>query len=52
LLRVRGFAVLRDWLRALRLLVRGKIDPIKTLFPRMTAVRAAAARVLNGGNRR
>jgi succinate dehydrogenase/fumarate reductase iron-sulfur protein len=51
-LRVRGLAALRDWMRAWRLLLRGKIDPIKTLFPRMTAARAAAARVLDGGTRR
>jgi len=51
-LRVRGLAVLRDWLRALRLLLRGKIDPLKTLFPRRTSAAAAAQRLLEGGRRR
>ena len=45
-LRVRGLAALRDLPRALRLLVRGKIDPIKTCFRRKTPASAAAARVL------
>jgi fumarate reductase (CoM/CoB) subunit B len=45
-LRVRGFATLGEWLRALRLLMRGKINPIKTLFKRKTAASAAAARIL------
>jgi len=45
-LRVRGLKAMREWLRALRLLVRGKIDPIKTLFRRNTPARAAAARLL------
>jgi fumarate reductase (CoM/CoB) subunit B len=45
-LRVRGLKAVRDWQRAIRLLVRGKIDPIKTLFRRNTSARAAAARLL------
>jgi fumarate reductase (CoM/CoB) subunit B len=45
-LRVRGLAVLRDLPRAIRLLLRGKIDPLKTLFRRKTAASAAAARWL------
>jgi heterodisulfide reductase subunit C len=44
--RVRGLATLRNLPRALRLLVRGKIDPIKTLFNRRTKASAAAARIL------
>jgi succinate dehydrogenase/fumarate reductase iron-sulfur protein len=47
-LRVRGLDALRDWRRVLRLLVRGKIDPIKTLFRRKTPASAAAARLLRG----
>ena len=47
-LRVRGLAALRDLPRALRLLVRGKIDPIKTLLQAQNAGerrrRAAASR--------
>jgi len=46
ILRVRGLAALRDLPRAIRLLLRGKIDPIKTLFRRKTAASAAAARWL------
>ena len=42
-LRVRGLKAMREWLRALRLLVRGKIDP---MFRRNTPARAAAARLL------
>ena len=45
-LRVRGLAVLRDLPRAIRLLLRGKIDPLKTLFRRRTAASAAASRWL------
>jgi succinate dehydrogenase/fumarate reductase iron-sulfur protein len=45
-LRVRGLKALREWPRALRLFVRGKIDPIKTLFRRSKPARAAAARLL------
>ena len=46
-LRVRGRAVLRDLPRAIRLLLRGKIDPLKTLFRRKTAASAAASRWLH-----
>ncbi len=49
-LRVRGLGALLDLSRALRLLVRGKIDPIKTLFRRATPARAAAARILDAGD--
>jgi len=45
-LRVRGLAALRNLSRTLRLLVRGKINPIRTLFGRRTPARAAAARIL------
>jgi fumarate reductase (CoM/CoB) subunit B len=45
-LRVRGLKALREWARALRLFVRGKIDPVKTLFGRSTPARAAARRLL------
>jgi succinate dehydrogenase/fumarate reductase iron-sulfur protein len=51
-LRVRGLAVLRELPRALRLLWRGKINPIKTLLKRKTPASAAAARILEGGERR
>jgi succinate dehydrogenase/fumarate reductase iron-sulfur protein len=50
-LRVRGLAALRNWRRVVRLLVRGKIDPIKTLFRRRTPASAAAARLLPGRGR-
>jgi fumarate reductase (CoM/CoB) subunit B len=46
ILRVRGIRALREWRRALRLFVRGKIDPIKTLFRRKTPAQAAAAHLL------
>ena len=49
MLRMRGLRVLRDLPRALRLLVRGKIDPIKTLLKRRTAASGAAARYLGRG---
>jgi fumarate reductase (CoM/CoB) subunit B len=48
-LRVRGLKVLRDLPRALRLLLRGKIDPVKTLLKRKTPASAAAARLLGRG---
>jgi fumarate reductase (CoM/CoB) subunit B len=47
-LRVQGWRVLANLPRALRLLVRGKIDPIKTLLRRKTSAAAAAARLLEG----
>jgi len=46
MLRVRGLAALRNLPRALRLLLRGKIDPLKTLLQRKTPARDAAARIL------
>jgi succinate dehydrogenase/fumarate reductase iron-sulfur protein len=49
-LRVRGLDALRDLPRALRLLWRGKINPIKTLLKRNTPASAAAARILDGGD--
>ena len=45
-LRVRGVRALVHVTRVLRLLVRRKIDPIKTLFRRKTAAAAAARRWL------
>ena len=48
-LRVRGLKALADWSRALRLLVRGKIDPIKTFLRRKTPASAGARRVLGRG---
>ena len=45
---VRGLAALANLPRALRLLVRGKIDPIKTLLRRKTSAAAAAGRLLEG----
>jgi succinate dehydrogenase/fumarate reductase iron-sulfur protein len=48
-LRVRGLAALFDLPRALRLLLRGKIDPLKTVFKRKTPAGAAAARLLGRG---
>jgi heterodisulfide reductase subunit C len=45
-LRVRGLAALRGLPRVLRLLVRGKINPIKTFLKRKTPASAGAARIL------
>ena len=50
-LRVRGLGALRDLPRALRLLMRGKINPIKTFLKRKTPASAAAARILGRGGR-
>lgn len=44
--RVQGLRVLANVQRALRLLLRGKIDPIKTLFGRTTEASDAAKRIL------
>ncbi len=44
--RVQGLRVLGNLPRALRLLLRGKIDPIKTLFRRTTEAAGAASRIL------
>jgi fumarate reductase (CoM/CoB) subunit B len=50
-LRVRGLRALLDIRRALRLLIRGKIDPIKTFLQRTTRASAAAARYLGHEDR-
>jgi hypothetical protein len=50
-LRVRGLAALRNLRRMLRLLLRGKIHPVKTLLRRTTPASVAARRYLGGGNR-
>jgi heterodisulfide reductase subunit C len=50
-LRVQGLAALRNLGRVLRLLLRGKIHPVKTLLQRTTPASAAARRYLGGGNR-
>src|SRR5262245_7284174 len=42
-LRVRGLGALRNLSRTIRLMLRGKINPVRTLFGRRTAARAAAA---------
>lgn len=47
LLRVQGLRVLMNIPRAVRLLLRGKIDPIKTFFKTKTAAAEAASRILN-----
>jgi fumarate reductase (CoM/CoB) subunit B len=52
LLKVRGLKALFDLPRALRLLIRGKIDPIKTFLKRKTPASPAAARYLGGEERR
>lgn len=46
LLRVQGLRVLAKIPRAVRLLVRGKIDPIQTFFKTKTAAYVAARRIL------
>ena len=48
-LRVRGLGALRDLPRALRLLVRGKINPMKTLLRWRSPASAAARRLLGRG---
>lgn len=45
-LRVRGLRAAFSLIRVWRLLIRGKIDPIKTFFKRKTPASAAAARYL------
>ena len=47
-LRVQGLRALRNLPRLLRLFVRRKIDPLKTLLSRKTAAAGAAARLLPG----
>jgi hypothetical protein len=49
---VQGWRIVANLPRALRLLVRGKIDPIKTFLRRKTPAAAAAARLLGFGGRR
>jgi succinate dehydrogenase/fumarate reductase iron-sulfur protein len=46
ILGVQGLSAFRNWRRILRLLVRGKIKPIRTLFGFKTTAAAAASRVL------
>ena len=48
MLRVQGIGAVSNLLRVLRLLVRGKINPVKTLLRRTTAASAAARRLLVG----
>ena len=48
-LRVQGLRVLARMPRAIRLLVRGKINPLKTLFGIRTAAAEAARRILRTG---
>ena len=50
-LKVRGLRALVDLRRALRLLMRGKIDPVKTFLRHKTAASAAAARYLGREDR-
>jgi fumarate reductase (CoM/CoB) subunit B len=50
-LKVRGLKVLLDPWRALRLLLRGKIDPIRTFLKRKSPASAAAARYLGREDR-
>src|SRR5262245_37047410 len=50
-LRVRGLNALSNLPRVLRLLIRGKIDPIKTFLRRKTPASAAARRYLRRGDR-
>lgn len=45
-LRVQGLRVLLQFGRALRLMLRGKINPIKTLFRKKTSAANAASRIL------
>ena len=46
ILGVQGLRALGNWRRILRLLVRGKIKPVRTLLGLKTAAAAAAARIL------
>ncbi len=47
MLRVQGLKVLLQVGRALRLLLRGKINPFKTLFGEHTSAAKAASRILD-----
>jgi succinate dehydrogenase/fumarate reductase iron-sulfur protein len=49
ILRVQGLRVLTSIVRALRLLIRGKIDPVKTFLGRRTTAADAARRLLGKG---
>jgi succinate dehydrogenase/fumarate reductase iron-sulfur protein len=49
MLHVRGLAALLELPRALRLLLRGKINPLKTIFKQRTPAGVAAARLLDRG---
>ena len=51
-LRVQGLRALCNLPRVLRLLIRGKIDPIKTFLKTRTPAAAAAARLLRRGDGR
>jgi succinate dehydrogenase / fumarate reductase iron-sulfur subunit len=50
ILRVQGFRALTSIVRAVRLLMRGKIDPIKTFLKRRTMAAGAANRLLGKGD--
>jgi fumarate reductase (CoM/CoB) subunit B len=50
--RVQGLRALANGLRALRLLLRGKIDPIRTFVKTRTPAAEAASRLLGRGGRR
>lgn len=49
ILGVQGLRVLRNWRRLIRLLRRGKIDPVRTLLRIKTAAAPAARRILGKG---
>jgi succinate dehydrogenase/fumarate reductase iron-sulfur protein len=49
ILRVQGFRVLTSIVRAMRLLIRGKINPVKTFLRRRTTAADAARRLLGKG---
>jgi hypothetical protein len=51
MLRVRGLNAVANMPRVLRLLWRGKIDPIRTFLKRKTPAAGAAARLLLRGDR-
>ena len=46
-LRVQGLKAVHNMARALRLLVAGKINPLRTLFKQRTGAMAAARRLLS-----
>jgi len=51
MLRVQGLRALANLSRIMRLLLRSKIDPIKTFLKRKTPATGAAARLLGRGER-